>query len=146
VSSVGVMIFPSSSHGLSVPLSLSLSLLRARISLLLCRKRPPVASSGKEGPVITASHCDCRDRLTHENVIRISLLSTALRTAQRVYATLSLLFPLSLRLFCPPSRLSPPLSLSLSLSLSPSLLSSRARLRQSCRLYPSSARSSPCTK
>lgn len=44
------------------------------------RRRPrPIASSGKKGPVIIASHRDCRDRLTHENVIRISLLPTALR-------------------------------------------------------------------
>lgn len=51
----------------------------ARIILLFGGGLRPVASSGKEGLVITASHRDCRDRLTHENVIRISLLPTALR-------------------------------------------------------------------
>lgn len=51
----------------------------SRIILLFGGGLRPVASSGKEGPVITASHRDCRDRLTHENVIRISLLPTALR-------------------------------------------------------------------
>lgn len=48
----------------------------------------------RRGPVITPRHRDCRDRLTHENVIRISLLPTALRndrfSATRVCATLFL--------------------------------------------------------
>lgn len=58
-----------------------LSFLRSSLARFFpLRRRPrPVASSGKKGPVIIASHRDCRDRLTHENVIRISLLPTALR-------------------------------------------------------------------
>lgn len=47
-------------------------------------------------------HCDCRDRLTHENVIRISLLPTALRNdCSTSLCNASPLFPL---------RFSPPLS------------------------------------
>lgn len=61
------------------PLAVRSSVRLSRIILLLRGGLRPVASSGKEGPVITASHRDCRDRLTHENVIRISLLPTALR-------------------------------------------------------------------
>lgn len=61
------------------PLAIRSSVRLPRIILLFGGGLRPVASSGKEGPVITASHRDCRDRLTHENVIRISLLPTALR-------------------------------------------------------------------
>lgn len=61
------------------PLAIRSSVRLSRIILLFGGGLRPVASSGKEGPVITASHRDCRDRLTHENVIRISLLPTALR-------------------------------------------------------------------
>lgn len=52
---------------------------RSSFALLSSSEEAAVASSGKKGPVIIASHRDCRDRLTHENVIRISLLPTALR-------------------------------------------------------------------
>lgn len=90
----------------------------------------------RRGPVITPRHRDCRDRLTHENVIRISLLPTALRndrfSATRERETLCNLFfpslldslPLSLSLSSPPPLPSSPLFVPLgSVLFSPARLS-----------------------
>jgi len=84
------------------PLTIRSSVRRLCIILLFGGGLRPVASSGKEGPVITVSHRDCRDRLTHENVIRISLLPTALRND----CSTSLCNVVSLA-FLPPPRFSP---------------------------------------
>lgn len=106
------------SRGFFFNLPPKLSFLRSSfVRFFPLRRRPrPVASSGKKGPVIIASHRDCRDRLTHENVIRISLLPTALRNDSTSLCNIVSLFP-PLLSFPPPH---------------PTFILSK-RFRQSCR-------------